>query len=95
MLKYCISTLTKITNISLNTEKFHEEWKSAVVKPLIKSIKKGLIKTNYRPVSNLSFISKIVEKCTLEQITEHCNDYDLLYHINLHIRNVIVVKLAW
>ena len=28
---------------------------------------------NYRPVSNLGFISKIVENVTLEQFTEHCN----------------------
>ena len=26
----------------------------------------------------MSFISKIVEKCTLEQFTQHCNNYDLL-----------------
>ena len=82
VLKHCMPTLTKIINLSLNTGEFHDGWKSAIVRPLIKSLSKGTIKTNYRPVSNLSFISKIVEKCTLEQFTWHCNKYDLLpsYH---------------
>ena len=71
-------TLTKIINLSLNTGEFHDGWKSTIVRPLIKSLPKGTIKTNYRPVSNMSFISKIVEKCTLEQFTQHCDNYDLL-----------------
>ena len=34
--------------------------------------------TKYRPVSNLSFISKVVERCTLQQLTQHCNNHTLL-----------------
>ena len=34
--------------------------------------------TNYRSVSNLQFISKIVEKVTLDQFTQHCNSNSLL-----------------
>ena len=34
--------------------------------------------TNYTPVSNLQFISKIVEKVTLDQFTLHCNSNSLL-----------------
>ena len=45
----------------------------ALVKPLVKKILEGTDKINYRPVSNLGFISKIVEKVTLEQFTKHCN----------------------
>ena len=37
----------------------------------------GTVHTNYRPVSNLSLISKVMEKCTLQQFTEHC-DHQLL-----------------
>ena len=33
---------------------------------------------NYRPVSNLQFISKIVEKVTLDQFILHCNNNSLL-----------------
>ena len=58
-----MAILTKIINLSLNTGKFNDGWKLAVVRPLIKALPKGTNKTNCRPVSNLSFISKIVEKC--------------------------------
>ena len=32
---------------------------------------------NYRPVSNLTFISKAIEWCMLLQISQHCDDYKL------------------
>ena len=70
-------TLTKIINLSLNTGKSHDGWRLAVVRSLTKSLPKGTSKMNYRPVINLSVISKIVEKCTLEIFTQHCYNYDL------------------
>ena len=48
-----------------------------IVKPLVKKPSGGLVKTNYRTVSNLGFISKVVEKVTLEQFMEHCNQNSL------------------
>ena len=33
---------------------------------------------SYRPISNLGFICKILEKVALEQFTEHCNKNSLL-----------------
>ena len=53
--------ITKMVNLSLQTGVFPTEWKLAFVKPLIK--KPGLASTlkNYRPLSNLCFISKIAE----------------------------------
>ena len=38
----------------------------------------GQEKSSYRPVSNLSFISKIVEKVTLIQFAKHCDENRLL-----------------
>ena len=38
----------------------------------------GLEKTNYRPVNNLGFISKVVEKVTLIQFIKHCDENRLL-----------------
>ena len=32
---------------------------------------------NYRPVSNLSFISKIMERAMLLQLSQHCEDFNL------------------
>ena len=37
-----------------------------------------LVTSNYRPVSNLPYISKLVEKAMLEQINHHCNIHNLL-----------------
>ena len=45
---------------------------------LHQSQKKGTAYTNYRPVSNLPFISKVVERCTLQQLMQHCNNHTLL-----------------
>ena len=45
---------------------------------LTKAFSKGTVKTNYRPVSNLPYISKIIEKCTLNQLTKHCDMHYLL-----------------
>ena len=36
-----------------------------------------LIKQNFRPVSNLAFISKIVERAMLSQLSQHCQDFNL------------------
>ena len=74
----CPPAITHIVNSSLHTGEFCKEWKEALVKPLIKNISAGTVKMNYRPVSNLGFISKIVEKVTLEQYNEHCNKNSLL-----------------
>ena len=71
VLEGCLSAITHITNSSLDTSSFCEEWKEAIVKPLVKKASGGLVKRNYRPVSNLGFISKVVEKVTLEQFMEH------------------------
>ena len=78
VLMHCIPALTKVVNLSLSSGHFFEDWKLAIVRPLIKSLKKGTEKSNYRPVSNLQFISKIVKKCTLNQVTDHCNKHNLL-----------------
>ena len=74
----CLPALLHITNRSLELGEFVNKWKEALVKPLIKKKQLGTENSNYRPVSNLSFISKIVEKVTLEQFNNHCNQHSLL-----------------
>ena len=64
-----IPALTKITNLSIKNGVFSEKWKSAIIKPLIKSLFKGTIQQHYRPVSNLTFIYIVFEKITLNQFT--------------------------
>ena len=67
-----VPSLTYVINSSITTGCVPDIFKSAIVRPLIKkpSLDKNVLK-NYRPVSNLSFISKLLEKIILEQILDH------------------------
>ena len=49
VLEGCLLAITYITNSSLDTRRFCEEWKEAIVKPLEKKLSGRLVKTNYRP----------------------------------------------
>ena len=40
-------------------------------------ILKKMIHSNYRPVSNLTFISKVIERCMLLQLSQHCTSHNL------------------
>ena len=67
-----IDTIMHIINLCLSTSVFPASFKSAVVLPLIK--KPGLdpqVFKNYRPVSNLSFLSKLIEKVISSRILKH------------------------
>ena len=69
--------IAKIVNLSLTQGEFCRCWKTAVVRPLLKKVGLALIHSNYWPVSNLAFISKIIERCMLLQISDHCDKYQL------------------
>ena len=67
-----ISIILHIINLCLTSGIFPQSCKSSIVLPLIK--KTGLdqeILKNYRPVSNLSFLSKVIEKVILVRILKH------------------------
>ena len=66
-----------VVNSSLETGVFDDRWKTAIVRPLIKQMNKGLVRSNDRPVSNPSFLSKIVESAGMKQILDHYNHNDL------------------
>ena len=68
-----LPVITKIINYSLEHGVFPSVWKNALVFPLLK--KDGLepIFKNYRPVSNLQFISKLTESAVAKQLQHHIN----------------------
>lgn len=71
--------ITKIINLSLSLGQVPCEMKLAHVKPILK--KSGLDSNNlknYRPVSNLTFISKLVEKVVDSQFSSHLDVNNLL-----------------
>ena len=71
-------TVTKLVNTSLTTGRFAPNWKTSINRPLLKKLGLELLLANYRPVCNLSFISKLVEKCALKQFIQHCDDQNLI-----------------
>ena len=74
-----IDTITHMINLCISTSAFPSSCKSAIVLPLIK--KPGLdpqVLKNYRPVSNLSFLSKVIEKVISSRIPTHIADNDLI-----------------
>ena len=65
--------ITRIVNVSLNTGCFSLKLKEAILRPLIKNIKLEPILNNYRPVSNLSYLSKLIERIVCKQLTRYTN----------------------
>ena len=83
LLKKCLvevlPTITKIINISLRDGVFVDTWKTAIICPLLKSLSLEIQKyASYRPVSNLPFLSKVLEKCAMDRFNEHCGLHSAL-----------------
>lgn len=83
LVKECIDDLAphllKIVNLSMKCAEVPLSLQQALVFPTVKNAhgdRDSL--SNYRPVSNLSFVSKLLEKVVLEQITDYLNAEDLL-----------------
>ena len=83
LLLECLASLlpciTAVFNNSLVSGVFPSVYKSALVKSLLKkmSLNYDDLK-NYRLVSNLSFLSKVLETIVLSQLNEHLNHNNLL-----------------
>ena len=74
-----IPVIVCVINSSLSSGVVPSDLKQAYVTPLLK--KQGLDQNklaNYRPVSNLSFLSKLLERVVLHQLQKHLNDNDLI-----------------
>lgn len=70
--EYFLDLYTCIVNKSLRDGIFPEDWKTATLRPLLKKPKLELIDKNYRPVSNLSFLSKLTERMGMKQLLNYC-----------------------
>ena len=80
LLPQLLPSISEIVNGSLRRGVFPSVMKQSLIRPAYKA--KGNPDPeelkNYRPVSNLSFLSKVVEKCVSIQLTEHLERHDLL-----------------
>ena len=72
------SVIVRIVNLSMESGILPTGLKVASVKPLLKkqSLSPEEFK-NFRPISNLSFLSKVIEKCVAKQLIDYLDTNDL------------------
>ena len=63
-----LPTITRIINISLPEGHFTTNLKEAILRPLLKKMDLEIMLSNNHPVSNLSYISKLIEMAACDQI---------------------------
>ena len=94
-----VTPITNIINYSLKEGSFPNCFKTAYVTPLLKkpNLDRNLLK-NYRPVSNLSFLSKLIEKVVAKQLNNYI-DSEGLSNVNqsayrrLHSTETALLKI--
>ena len=69
--------VTRIVNLSITSGIFPDLWKCVVVTPIQKS-KDSAELTNFRPISVLPVLSKILEHVVYNQLVSYFLQYDLL-----------------
>ena len=73
-----LPTITNIVNKSLQSGIFPADLKKAIVLPLLKKANLDPeIKKNYRPISNLAFLGKTIERAAIKQFVEYLSKNDL------------------
>ena len=70
--------VTYLVNLSIYKNEFPDELKFAIVKPLYKKNKKTNVE-NYRPVSILCILSKILERAVHNQLEKYLTTNQILY----------------
>jgi hypothetical protein len=87
-------SLCSLFNHSLQSGTLPSEWKSANVTPVHKKNKKEPA-TNYRPISLLSIVSKVLERCVCHRFFKHVQDMiNKSQHGFLHGRSCATQLLA-
>ena len=82
VIKKCIDhllpILVHIINASIINSVFPNDFKKAIVTPIIKDATKSSEDySNYRPVSNLPFLSKVLERVLYVQLNKYIEDSKL------------------
>ena len=85
LFKKCLPHLLNITSMIVNMSlsgTFPSSLKEAIIRP---GLKKSNLDSddlkNYRPISNLTFISKLIEKCAHIQLTKYIEDNKLFANL--------------
>ena len=77
--KHSISKpLCRIFNKSLDQETFPQSWKQSIIMPLFKKGDKSCV-SNYRPISLLSCVGKLMERCVYKYMCNFFVSNDIIY----------------
>ena len=63
--------ITNVVNSSLSLGHFPADWKTVLTDSRLKKTKQGASLSNLRPVSNLQYLSKLVERAVYDQTADH------------------------
>ena len=77
VLDVLLPVITKMINLSLESGEFASDWKEALLTPLLKKCGLDIAFNNFRPVSNLPYVSKLSEKAAANQLIDHMTTNDL------------------
>ena len=75
---YLQQIYNEIVNISFETGIFPETEKFSYISPLVKQGKDPDELSSYRPLYKTSFLSKVLEKCALEQLSKHIMNFSCI-----------------
>ena len=78
-----LPVITKIINLSLESGSFASNWKCALVNPLLKKTGLDLVFKNYRPVSNVQYVSKLTERAVFNQLHSQMNSQHVSHDVLL------------
>ena len=70
-LSVLLPLITRAVNMSITMGKFPDNLKEAILHPLLKKLGLECIPQNYRPVSNLPYLGKLIERCVSNQLVHH------------------------
>ena len=86
--------ISNITNSSFETGIFSDELKDALLCPLHKHPSLELVLKNFRPVSNLSYLGKIIERLACMQIVQYTNSTNQMEYCQLAYQENFSTEMA-
>ena len=71
VLDVLLPVITCMINMSFESALFAEEWRQDLVLPTLKKCGLDIAYKNFRPVSNLPYVSKLSERAAADQLIDH------------------------
>ncbi len=90
---YLLKPLVNLINLSIREGKFPSNWKTSIIIPIFKAGSVDEVQ-NYRPISILPAISKILEKLVAEQLINYLEKHDLLHSKQFGFRPKYSTEMA-